>query len=45
MPEAKGGTEKGLLEVKAGFLEEATLERKVEVYLVMPFLSEIWTPA
>lgn len=31
MPEAKGGTEKGLLESKTGFQEEAALEKKVEV--------------
>lgn len=31
VPEAKGGTEKGLLESKTGFQEEAALEKKVEV--------------
>lgn len=31
MPEAKEGTEKGLLEVTAGFQEEAALEKKEKV--------------
>lgn len=35
MPEAKGGTEKGLLEVKAGFQEEAALEKKVEFWSLL----------
>lgn len=41
MPGAEGVTKKGLLEVKADFWEEATLEGEVEV---SSLLSGLWTP-
>lgn len=39
VPGDKGSTEKGLLDVRAGFLEEVALERKVGVWLLLSSLD------